>query len=279
MSNFLKIIAVFVVLGMFPSLLFAQISVNFKADTTLVCPNYAIQFTDQSIGDTIFNWHWNFGDGTIDSIQNPMHAYSTPGKYTVNLTASSSNATQTKTITNYILVRDFPEANILFSDTMFLPSYLIYFHGQVINHDTLPYWYYWSFDNSSFEQGDTIAIHLFNSEGLHSASFLVKAGAGCVDTSTITIDVKDTIEVPNIFTPNNDGFNDIFTVKTNGYNDFNIEIFNRWGAMVYTVTAKRIRWDGYTDAGVQVPSGVYYYHITSPDIKGYKKSGSILLIR
>ncbi len=262
-----------------PYWLSAQISVNFKADTTLVCPGYSIHFTDLSVGDTVYNWHWNFGDGNLDSIQNPVHAYLTAGFYTVKLTASSSNDTQTKTRTNYIHVRNLPEVNIAFSDTMFLPDYLIYFHGQVINYDTYSYWYYWSFDNSSFSQGDTLAVHLFNTNGMHTASFLVKAGAGCIDTATVSFHVNDTIEVPNIFTPNGDGKNDVFVVKTNGYNNFNIEIFNRWGVIVYTVTARRIQWDGYDDAGIKVPAGTYYYHITSPDIKGYKKSGTILLIR
>lgn len=259
---------------------FAQIAVNFTADTTLVCIGYSIQFTDYSVGDTVKNWHWDFGDGiTIDSIKNPTHAYNSPGFYTVSLTASSSNASQTKTKTNYIHVRDIPQTAIQYSDTMFLPSYLLYFHGKVLNHDGYPYFYFWNFDNTGFIQGDTISTHLFNSSGNHSISFLVKAGAGCLDTSTITITTFDTLAAPNIFTPNNDGQNDIFLVKTNGYNNFTLDIFNRWGAIIYTVTAKRPQWDGYSSAGIPVPPGVYYYHVTSPDIKGYKISGKILLIR
>lgn len=258
----------------------AQIAVNFAADTTLVCPGYVIQFTDHSVGDTVKNWHWDFGDGTtIDSVQNPNHAYTTAGFYTVSLTASSSNATQTKTKTNYIHVRDFPQALFNYTDTLFLPSYLLYFHGSVANNDNYPYYYFWNFDNSSFVQGDTITTHLFNNAGNHNVSFLVKAGAGCADTINQTISISDTLAAANIFTPNNDGQNDIFIVKTNGYNKFTLDIFNKWGAIVYSVTAKRLEWDGYSSAGIQVPPGVYYFHVTSSDVKGYKLSGKILLIR
>lgn len=258
----------------------AQIAVNFVADTTLVCPGYTVQFTDQSVGDTVKNWHWDFGDGTlVDSVQNPAHTYTVPGFYTVSLTASSSNATQTKTKTNYIHVRDLPQALFYYTDTLFLPTYLLYFHGSVANNDGYPYYYFWNFDNSSFIHGDTIITHLFNHAGNHTISFLVKAGAGCTDTISQTVSIRDTLEAANIFTPNNDGQNDIFIVKTNGYNKFTLDIFNKWGAIVYSVTAKRLEWDGYSSAGVQVPPGVYYFHVTSSDVKGYKLSGKILLIR
>jgi len=275
-----KYLIIIIILSLFVVNTKAQIAVNFVADTTLVCPGYSIQFTDLSVGDTVKNWHWNFGDGTFaDSIKNPTHAYSAPGFYTVSLTASSSNATQTKTKTNYVHVRDFPQTAIEYTDTLFLPSYLLYFHGKVLNPDSYPYFYYWNFDNTSYLQGDTVTTHLFNSAGSHTVSLLVKAGAGCLDTTTITINTTDTLDAPNIFTPNNDGQNDMFIIKTNGYNNFTLDIFNRWGAIVYSVTAKRLQWDGYSSAGIPVPAGVYFYHVTSSDVKGYKLSGKILLIR
>ncbi len=257
----------------------AQVAVNFVADTTIVCPNNFIQFTDNSVGDTVFNWHWDFGDGIVDSVQNPTHAYATPGFYTVSLKASSSNATQTKVKTNYIHVRDFPQAVINYSDTTFLPTYLIYFVGSVTNNDGYFYKYYWNFDNTSYTHGDSITTHLFESDGSHTVNLMIYAGAGCRDTAILILTTKDTLAAPNIFTPNNDGQNDFFIVKTNGYNNFTLDVFNRWGAIVYSVTAKRPQWDGYSSAGVQVPAGIYYYHVTSPDVKGYKLSGKILLIR
>lgn len=257
----------------------AQISVNFKADTTIVCPGYSIQFTDLSVGDTVFNWQWDFGDGQTSTLQHPTHAYSSPGFYTVKLTASSSNATNTKIINNYIHVRDFPQAILNFTDTLFLPSFEFYFVANIINNDGYFYHYYWSFDQSPYQKGDTNRIYIFPSAGQHTASLIVKAGAGCHDTVTVQVNARDTLAAPNIFTPNGDGLNDIFIVKTNGYNNFTLEIFNKWGAIVYTTTAKRLYWDGYSSAGVPVPPGVYYFHITSPDVKGYKLSGKILLLR
>ena len=267
----------------FVNFIFSQINVNFNADTTVICEGGIIQFTDLSVGDTVFNWQWTFGDGETDSfIQNPVHQYNYEGVYTVSLTASSSNATQTKKKTNYIKVRKFPDADFTYTDTMFLPSYLLYFHGYVINKDFLPYKYYWNFNQYSYSQGntiDTIAIYTFSNAGTYIVSLIIEAGKGCRDTVSDTLSVTGVLEVPNIFSPNDDGINDVFVVKSNGVNEFVLDVFNRWGAIVYSQTARRLQWDGRTSAGVLLPCGNYFYHITSTDLKGYKKAGVILLVK
>lgn len=273
----------------FTSVSFAQITVNFNADTTIVCEGYPLQFHDQSTGYNVYKWNWAFGDGEIDSVQNPVHAYSTAGTYSVTLIASSlyqpdtllppDTSTGTKLKTNYIVVRKLPVPEFTYTDTLFLPSYLYYFYGVVSNDDALPYHYFWSFEDTTFQYGDTVAIHTFSNSGDFSVSLLVESGAGCVDTITKIINVKDILEVPNIFSPNGDGQNDVFVVKTNGANEFLLEIFNRWGAIVYSQTAKRLQWDGRSSAGVKLPAGTYYYHISSPEVKEYNQAGAILLVK
>jgi len=264
----------------FVNFIFSQINVNFNADTTVICEGGSIQFTDLSVGDIVSNWQWTFGDGETDSfIQNPVHQYNYEGVYTVSLTASSSNATQTKEKKKYIKVRKFPDADFTYTDTMFLPSYLLYFHEYIINQDTLPYKYYWNFNQSYYLQGDADAIYTFPNPGTYYVDLIVEAGKGCRDTVSDTISVTDVLEAPNIFSPNDDGINDVFVVKSNGVNEFVLDVFNRWGAIVYSQTARRLQWDGRTSAGVLLPCGNYFYHITSTDLKGYKKAGVILLVK
>ena len=263
----------------FVNFIFSQINVNFNADTTVICEGGSIQFTDLSVGDIVSNWQWTFGDNGIDSVQNPIHQYNDSGDFTVSLTASSSNATQTKEKKKYIKVRKFPDADFTYTDTMFLPSYLLYFHEYIINQDTLPYKYYWNFNQSYYLQGDADAIYTFPNAGTYYVDLIVEAGKGCRDTVRDTLSVTDILEVPNIFSPNDDGINDVFVVKSNGVNEFVLDVFNRWGAIVYSQTARRLQWDGRTSAGVLLPCGNYFYHITSTDLKGYKKAGVILLVK
>ncbi|MFZ2205563.1 MAG: gliding motility-associated C-terminal domain-containing protein, partial [Minisyncoccia bacterium] len=88
------------------------------------------------------------------------------------------------------------------------------------------------------------------------------------DTITCIMDVKDTItiivcdhelEIPNIFTPNNDGINDVFKITTKNITTLNCKIYNRWGILVGELTKINEGWDGRSTSGLQCTTGVYYY--------------------
>ena len=80
-------------------------------------------------------------------------------------------------------------------------------------------------------------------------------------------------ELPNVFSPNGDGINDLFLSKN--LNDViqkvSMKIFNRWGQLVYETDDPAIKWDGsYKKTGTKVPTGVYYYicDVYEPRISG-----------
>jgi len=74
----------------------------FSADNTTTCTG-SVCFTDQSL-NVPTSWLWNFGDGTSSNQQNPCHTYSADGPYTITLTASNANGSNTDSIVNYITV-------------------------------------------------------------------------------------------------------------------------------------------------------------------------------
>ncbi|MEI6576284.1 MAG: M6 family metalloprotease domain-containing protein, partial [Bacteroidota bacterium] len=76
---------------------------NFTANTTSICQNGSVSFTDQSTG-TPTSWAWTFGDGGTSTLQNPTHQYLTSGIKTVSLTVTNSGGSNTMTKTNYIVV-------------------------------------------------------------------------------------------------------------------------------------------------------------------------------
>ncbi len=75
---------------------------DFEADSTYVCGGM-VQFTDLSTNGPT-SWQWDFGDGNTDTVQNPVHTYQSSGTYTVSLTVSNSNGSDTETKTNYLTV-------------------------------------------------------------------------------------------------------------------------------------------------------------------------------
>jgi len=78
----------------------------------------------------------------------------------------------------------------------------------------------------------------------------------------LTKATKDVLaNIPNVFTPNEDGSNDFFTFASTGTPWFTLRIFSRSGALLYQTEAETIMWDGKNEQGNTLPDGIYYYVI------------------
>lgn len=109
---------------------------------------------------------------------------------------------------------------------------------------------------------------------------------GCKDSLYVYAKMLSNSTVGNVFSPNGDGTNDIWTVpKQYFFPDLSIEIFNRWGALVWSATGdKAVRgWDGRTNNGKELPIGTYYYivkyNIKTSDGNWKPETGSITIVR
>lgn len=69
---------------------------------------------------------------------------------------------------------------------------------------------------------------------------------------------QDHVEIPNVFTPNDDGVNDFFKIRTDGYSTLKCTIFNRYGSVVYRYFGLNGSWDGRTHAGLECVDGTYF---------------------
>ena len=100
-------------------------------------------------------------------------------------------------------------------------------------------------------------------------------------------DVKlvNNVFLANVFTPGAmDGLNDVFKVPLYGYQDFHLQIFNRWGEKIFNSTSPRFEWNGKVqNTGSELPSGTYFYLLKYRDECGNKQmktvNGSITLLR
>lgn len=72
---------------------------------------------------------------------------------------------------------------------------------------------------------------------------------------------QESVEIPNSFTPNNDGTNDIFYIRSSGYNTLKCTIINRYGDVVYIFYGLNGNWDGYTPAGLPCSDGTYFVSV------------------
>ena len=89
------------------------------------------------------------------------------------------------------------------------------------------------------------------------------------------------VEFPNVFTPNNDGVNDFFEpIKFDKIKDYRIQIFNRWGLIMYDTSDEEIMWDGNFEQK-EATDGTYFWIISYSTLLGEKlnESGTVQLMR
>ena len=107
---------------------------------------------------------------------------------------------------------------------------------------------------------------------------------GILQPEDLNVAIEETpyaLYSPNAFSPDGDGINDLFKVSGQGMSDFQIEIYNRWGQMVYKSIDLSNGWDG-TFKGKNLPTGTYVYKIKTSKFgleQILVKSGSVGLVR
>lgn len=87
---------------------------------------------------------------------------------------------------------------------------------------------------------------------------------GCEDTASVEVNVRQLLVIPNAFSPNGDGLNDTWEIDNIEYfPDTKVEVYNRWGNLIFERTNYRNEWDG-TYRGAKLPVSTYFYVITVP---------------
>jgi gliding motility-associated-like protein len=221
-------------------------------------------------GGTTYSW------STGETI-NPINVTpATPSTYTVTGTTAGCSNTAISTVT----VISIPTVSISSNVATGASPLTVNF----TNNSSGATNYLWTFgDNDSSLQSSP--SHTFQNAGTYPVLLLATNANGCTDTATIFITVIDDIPtklvIPNVFTPNGDGNNDIFLANSFGIKNYECSIFDRWGLKMFETDNVHIGWDGKTTSGNSVSAGTYYYIIkaTGIDQKNYDKKGFLLLTR
>lgn len=143
------------------------------------------------------------------------------------------------------------------------------------------------FENETTSIGNTETIETTPSTSDTAITYkvIVTSPEGCTREATITFRiVQPNVIVPNAFTPNGDGVNDLFRLKVleGSATVLELNIYNRWGTKVYSSTDPNAAWDGKMDNGKEAPSDVYAYYIRWQRGDGAlqpPKKGDVALLR
>ncbi|MFZ9701233.1 MAG: gliding motility-associated C-terminal domain-containing protein, partial [Flavobacteriales bacterium] len=115
---------------------------------------------------------------------------------------------------------------------------------------------------------DSIFSYYFNRAGNYTGVLVVTNSSGCTDSIQFPIRIKDetSIYIPNAFTPNGDGLNELFTAYGVNWRTFQMWIFDRWGRELYFSNDPEKGWNGLDPAtGESLAQGVYVYRIRIVD--------------
>ncbi len=111
---------------------------------------------------------------------------------------------------------------------------------------------------------------------------------GCSNTASVNVTILGpedgcvVIDMPNVFTPNGDGVNEIFLpIELLGVKDYQLVIVNRWGNVVYEGTDPVLGWDGRTQTGEDATDGVYFWRVNYTDVynNASKVHGNVTIVR
>jgi len=147
---------------------------SFSANVTTGLAPFDVQFTDLTSNPGVTDWLWDFGDGATSTEQHPAHAYTTPGSFTVSLTITTSDCTDTKTIAGYITA--YGELMPAFSmDTNFGRRPLeVQFADLSVSPGPITGWLWRFGDGSTSTQRNP--VHIYRVPGLFTVSLMVTAG-------------------------------------------------------------------------------------------------------
>jgi len=234
---------------------------NSKADfsTKIIsdCISSSVQFTNLSTTNRgILTYNWDFGDGTSSTETSPIHKYANSANHQVTLIVSNPGTTCTQSYTKAVeSFSTFPK--LPFVDFTVSPSILKDPQNEVICtiSPEADITYSWELGDGTTETGSMIkhAYHLTIKDFQYKIILTATNKNGCVKTGFKRIEVNPLI--PNVFSPNGDGIDDVFMKGVD------LQIFDRLGIILYNGNTG---WDG-TYHGQQVKVDTYFYYIKLND--------------
>ena len=261
---------------------------DFSYDPPSGCAPHTVEFTNLSQFADPTTYFWNFGEneGSSRAI-NPSYTYYEPGVYTVSLSATNVTG-DTSRISKQFIIEVFDRPEAMFN----VKPRLIYIPGGKLSTNNQSFGassYVWDFGDGTTST-EVEPVREYTKEGIYTIILEASNSHGCIDTARldagVRVDQGGQLLIPNAFSPSLSGpggsiqGNDIFIPLMRGVAEFKMQVFDRWGEMLFETNNAETGWDGYYK-GRLCQQDVYVYKITAKYANGdlVTKVGDIHLIR
>ena len=176
------------------------------------------------------------------------------GNYATLVIVDNITGCSSKTYTYNVTVGNLPTAGFNLATPPFTVGNPIYVQDASVNAAT----YFYDLGNGTTSTNANSQT-VFSNPGTYTIYQIVTDVSGCTDTISKIINIENTLTIGNVFTPNGDGTNDVFSFNCNGCSDYDLDITNRWGQLMYHGNKGSEFWDGTTGSGEKVPEATYFY--------------------
>ena len=254
------------------------------------CAPLTVQFTNTSVQAT--NFQWNFGDGSTSSATDPIHTYTVPGTYTVTLTAFGlGGSANTYVQVDSVIVHPNATAYFVLQPTqVVVPSQPVFTYNLSGNATD----FQWDFGDGTTST-EFNPVHYYQSAGTFDVMLVANNAWNCPDTflleSAVIGEASGDIRFPNAFTPGSSGptdgtydpngfTNDHFFPVYQGVEKYRLQVFNRWGELVFETNDVTKGWDGFY-RGSPAKQDVYAWKAYAKFSDGREEvlSGDVTLLR
>lgn len=239
-----------------------------SSDKVAGCVPFCTAFNFQKGSPIITNVNWSFDNGnTFTDSSKITQCFTTAGIHTVNISLVDSKGCKGSSTAT---VEAYPVPHAEFSYTPDAPNEndnTVTFTDESTNASIVD-WHWDFFSTGKDTSNSNHPTYVFPEIGNYFVYLKVTSDHGCVDSIVKKLAVVEdvTFYIPNSFTPNGDGNNEVFMPKAVGVKKFRMDVFDRWGQLVYTTTDISQGWDGKSKKGGDIlPQDVYVYKITVSD--------------
>jgi gliding motility-associated-like protein len=255
--------------------------VDFYAEPISGCQPLQVEFYETSPDEgQSYLWHFGTQNG-FASGKNPIYTYNSYGLFDVLLTVTSVHGCENSLLfEDYIEVYAKPTAGFT---TMPQVTDILDPSVHFFNQSSNTHICNWTFGDG-YSSNVVHPYHVYADTGSYQVTLIVETEHGCKDTAYSSVRINDisTLYIPNAFSPDKDGNNEIFIPA--GHNvieeKYSMKIFDRWGKLIFETENFHQGWDG-TYNSYPCKSDSYVYFITYEDDKGvtHRVRGAVFLIR